>query len=578
MTNFASRLTMVAIIALGVCLPTAARKTNVPQVAPYAQTMLSGELSTRVQRNMLRLEEEKYQPQNVFLTEEQSLDWPGDTEGRTILALTLDAQASHRTPKYLDEIIRLVPAHLNAQGYMGTIHPGIAHEQQLSGNGWMLRALCEYYEWKKDDGVRQVISSIARNLFLPLTDKFAAYPIRPEDRVQGKGAESGSIVASRDGWALSTDVGCVFIGMEGLIHAYAVLGDEELRKPIETLIDRFLQVDLTGIKAQTHATLTACRGLLRYAALTGQSRYVQEAETRFRLYVAEGMTENYENYNWFDRFDTWTEPCAIVDSYMLAVQLWQQTLKPEYLEYAELIYYNAICHTQRHNGGFGCDNCPGKAIGSMRLAVSAPEAHWCCTMRGGEGLSAAVRYTCFSRGKDVWMPFLRSGSFTMPLSRGALSMEVSTGYPFDGHVEVAVKDNSAGQVSLRLPAPSWTTGAQLTLNGKPVTARHEQGFLVLKRKFRPGDRVVLDFQMPVRVEKPLNSANMDASWRRIFAGPLMLGSDQPTDITLPQTPQWQREGKAEWSVKGTGIRLTPIYHLFDSRVWSDTGYSKQILF
>ena len=93
MTNFVSRLTMVAIIALGVCLPAAARKTDVPQVAPYAQTMLSGELSTRVQRNMLRLEEEKYQPQNVFLTEEQSLDWPGDTEGRTILALTLDAQA-----------------------------------------------------------------------------------------------------------------------------------------------------------------------------------------------------------------------------------------------------------------------------------------------------------------------------------------------------------------------------------------------------------------------------------------------------------------------------------------------------
>ena len=58
----------------------------------------------------------------------------------------------------------------------------------------------------------------------------------------------------------------------------------------------------------------------------------------------------------------------------------------------------------------------------------------------------------------------------------------------------------------------------------------------------------------------------------------MLGSDQPTDITLPQTPQWQREGKAVWSGKGTGIRLTPIYHLLDSRVWSDTGYSKQMLF
>ena len=98
--------------------------------------------------------------------------------------------------------------------------------------------------------------------------------------MQGQGAESGNIVASRDRWMLSTDVGCVFIGMEGLIHAYAVLGDEDLKKPIEILLNRFLQMDLTGIKAQTHATLTACRGLLRYAQLTGERRWVDEVEKR----------------------------------------------------------------------------------------------------------------------------------------------------------------------------------------------------------------------------------------------------------------------------------------------------------
>ncbi len=578
MANFMGRLTLAAVLTLSVGLPAEARKNSLPQPAPFGQTTLKGELALRVERNMQRLEEEKYWPQNVFLTEEQSLDWPGDTEGRTILALTLDAQASHRTPRYLDEIIRQIPSHLNDMGYMGTIHPGIAHEQQLSGNGWMLRGLCEYYLWKKDESVRKVIGSIARNLFLPLTDKFAAYPIRPEDRVQGKGAESGSIVASQDGWMLSTDVGCVFIGMEGLIHAYAVLGDEDLRKPIETLIDRFLQVDLTGIKAQTHATLTACRGLMRYAELTGESRYAREAEARFRLYVENGMTENYENYNWFDRFNTWTEPCAIVDSYMLAVQLWQQTQNPEYLEYAELIYYNGLCHTQRHNGGFGCDNCPGKATGTRRLAVSTPEAHWCCSMRGGEGLSSAVRYTCFSQGKSVWMTFLRPGQYSMPLSRGALDFEVTTSYPFASQVALVVKGNTAGKVTLRLPVPSWTEGARLTLNGQPVEARHERGFLVLGRNFRQGDRVAVDFQMPVRVEGTLNTANMDSQWRRVFAGPLMLGSDSPADVTLPASPQLERGTGDAWLLKGTDTRLTPIYHLLDAKVWEGTGYSKQILF
>lgn len=578
MMDITSCLTLAATLCFGLTLSASARKPRIPQPAPFGTTVLTGELSQRVQRNMQRLEEEKYQPQNVFLTEEQSLDWPGDTEGRTILALTLDAQASHRTPRYLQEIIDLIPSHLNAQGYMGTPHPGVAHEQQLSGNGWMLRALCEYYRWTGDERVRRVISSIARNLFLPLTNKFAAYPIRPQDRVQGQGAESGSIVATQDGWMLSTDVGCVFIGMEGLIHAYDVLRDPDLRKPIETLIDRFLQVDLTGIKAQTHATLTACRGLMRYAEITGDKRYVREAAERFALYVANGMTENYENYNWFDRFDTWTEPCAIVDSYMLAVQLWQQTLDASYLEQAELIYYNALCHTQRYNGGFGCDNCPGQAMHTRRLAVSVPEAHWCCSMRGGEGLSSAVRYTCFSQAQDVWMPFFRSGRFGMPLAHGQLDYEVSTFYPLGGHVELRVTGNTAGRATLHLAAPSWAQDVRLSLNGAPVQAKAARGFVSLKRDFRVGDVVTLDFTVPVRVQGTLCAANTAPSWRRIFAGPLMLGSDAPADVTLPAQPVWQRGGEAEWRVEGTSIRLTPLYHLLNARVWEGTDYSKQILF
>lgn len=67
------------------------------------------ELLMRVERNYGRLEESKYQPDNVFLTMEQSWGWPGDTEGRTILALVLDAQRTGRAPKHLDEILRRLP-------------------------------------------------------------------------------------------------------------------------------------------------------------------------------------------------------------------------------------------------------------------------------------------------------------------------------------------------------------------------------------------------------------------------------------------------------------------------------------
>ena len=70
----------------------------------FENVKVGGELRDRLMRNFNRLEETKYQPDHVFLTEEESGYWPGDTEGRTILGLVMDARATGRTPLYLDEI------------------------------------------------------------------------------------------------------------------------------------------------------------------------------------------------------------------------------------------------------------------------------------------------------------------------------------------------------------------------------------------------------------------------------------------------------------------------------------------
>ncbi|MFR3488373.1 MAG: hypothetical protein ACLTTP_03230 [Alistipes ihumii] len=276
---------------------------------------------------------------------------------------------------------------LNAKGYLGSIHEGSADEQQLSGHGWLLRGLCEYYAWKKDPQVLEIARGIVDSLFLPIAPLVDRYPLSEEQRVSGAGDMSGRVQNTVDGWALSSDVGCVFIGMEGLIHSYQYIPSEESKALIDKLIALFERMDLTGIRAQTHASLTALRGMLRYAALTGDTTLIPRVEKRWKLYKEYGMTENYENYNWFERYDTWTEPCAIVDSYLLATQLWAATRNPTYLEDADKIYLNGIAATQRHNGGFGCD----KPVGVVypELGIHADEAYWCCTMRGGEGLGRA---------------------------------------------------------------------------------------------------------------------------------------------------------------------------------------------
>ena len=97
-----------------------------------------GDLGARCALLMGRLEDRIYRPENIFTAEQNG--WPGDWEGRTILALTLLSRATGRTASYLREIIARLPEMLNEKGYLGPVMPdGVVDEQQLSGHSWLLR-------------------------------------------------------------------------------------------------------------------------------------------------------------------------------------------------------------------------------------------------------------------------------------------------------------------------------------------------------------------------------------------------------------------------------------------------------
>ncbi len=550
------------------------------------EIQIKGDLAKRLNRNFNRLEEEKYQPEHVFLTDKESGGWPGDTEGRTILGLVMDARATGRTPEYLQTIINLLPEHLNAYGYMGEVHPGIMDEQQVSGNGWMLRGLCEYYLWKKDAGVLKIIKSIADNLFVAGKSYYNTYPIKPEEEEKGTGEMSGSIHSRLGNWKLSTDIGCLFIGMDGLIQAYDILREEGIKDAIIEIIEKFQMVDFVKIHAQTHATLTGLRGLIRFSDIIGEgTTYINFVENVWGLYKEWGMTENYENYNWFKRYDTWTEPCAIIDSYMLAVQLWQHTGKVQYLEDAELIYYNAIAHTQRVNGGFGCDNCP--VPGDPYLRIHAYEAHWCCTMRGGEGLGRIAGNSYFTNGSTLLVPFFGDNTARINSDTG-LKVDISqtSGYPFSGDVKLVLNEEPEGLNSIKIFGNiKWARKHSLHINGVKIPLIIKDGFVVIERPFRKGDIIELRFENIMHKERLLNNdiavgkysgsskSNLSSNsnnkactseFFKIMKGPLVMGvlSDKPIRLKEAGSKQYP---------------LRPVYHLMDSTV-AGKCYKKQILF
>jgi hypothetical protein len=551
---------------------------EVPGPVGFDQVDIKGELYQRAMKNFDRLETDIYYPENVFPKRhhESSAGWPGDKEGRTILGLVLEAQATHRTPLYLDEMIRILPGKLNKKGYLGPIQGDTIDEQQLSGHGWLLRGLCEYYLWKKDAKVKTYIEGIINNLALPTKGHHKNYPISPTERLGGTGGMSGTSTSVVNNWKLSSDVGCDFIFMDGVVQAYGLFPSAPVKTLIDEMMSRFYEMDLVGINAQTHATLTGLRAALRYFEITGHKELLPKVEKRYRLYREQAMTENFENYNWFERPE-WTEPCAIVDSYLLAVQLWQNTLTSKYLDDAQLIYYNAIGHTQRSNGGFGCDNCPGPF--DNFLSVKADEAFWCCTMRGGEGLARAVQYSYFTNGDTLIVPSFNNSSVRFRLNNSSVTISQQTGYPFGNKVIFSVESlTKPALMTLKFFIPSWVNGPEITINYKPVDFKVKNSFAVISSQIQEGDKIEYSFGMNSGVASVANRIHTRPGYVRLYYGPLLLGYEGDPEINIPKNAEIEVHSAFNFHLKGTDNILSPVYHLMDAKVSKSSGYRKQILF
>lgn len=496
----------------------------------YSKVTAKGELGARCALLSSRLEAPIYRPDVIFGIEQAG--WPGDWEGRTILALTCQAQVTKREPSYLDEIVLQLKDHCNERGYLGPIYDGKLNEQQLSGHGWLLRGLCEYYLYRKCDYVLPLIDGIVRGLFLPAAGKYASYPVLPKQRDNG-GDMSGNTLGFIGDWLISTDTGCAYIGMDGLIQAYAVLSenlpdrdrDEKVNALIDEMTEQFCRIPFVLIKMQTHATLTGVRGLLRRYGQTNDKTLLEEAKRIFDLYESHGMTMTYANKNWFDRPE-WTEPCAVIDSYMAASQLYALCDEPKYAELSQLILYNGVFHAQRNNGGFGCDGCAVDGV----LTTHCFEAYWCCTMRGGEGLAAAAAYAVTDNGVIV-------NPISVDTKVNGKRLSIVSGYPYKN--KIRIKYEGGGR--LYFFVPSWT---------KSVKCEYVSGC----------DENYVYIDAPDNVEFTVTyTFNIWNDDDRIYDGPLMLASTEPMKLNdgfdvLKEDGKYTAKGKELSVLTGTYLK------------------------
>src|SRR5439155_24005055 len=101
----------------------------------------------------------------------------------------------------------------------------------------------------------------------------------------------------------------------------------------------------------------------------------------------------------------------------------------------------------------------------------------------------------------IWVNLYGANTLETKLAGGqSVKLTQETDYPWNGKIRLAVNDCRSTAFALKIRIPGWAQRASVRVNHKPAGPIAKPAhYLELRRVWRPGDVVDLDFPMPPRL-------------------------------------------------------------------------------
>ena len=219
------------------------------------------------------------------------------------------------------------------------------------------------------------------------------------------------------------------------------------------------------------------------------------------------------------------ESCCTYNMLRLAEHLFAWQSSSAVMDYYERALYNHILGSQNPETGMASYFLP-LATGTHRVYSTPFDSFWCCV---GSGFESHAKYGENIYWRDDNTLFI---NLFIPsvLRSEEVAVRLETAFPSDGTVRLTVEESALPRIAFRLP--SWSGTPAVRVNGRKVRVRADvSGYLVLERRWKPGDRIEVDYPMSYRVE----TAVQDPSVGVVMRGPVVLAKRLGTEgFVAPQ--------------------------------------------
>jgi DUF1680 family protein len=271
-------------------------------------------------------------------------------------------------------------------------------------------------------------------------------------------------------------------------------------------------------------------GMADLAAITGDPAYAKAADALWqsvvghKLYLTGGIGSDASTEGFGPDYalpnDGYNETCAAIGN-----ALWNQRMfllhgDAKYVDVLERTIYNGFLAGVALTGDKFFYPNPLVSDGKSKFNHgSAERAPWfgcsCCPVNDVRFIPEIAGCIYATRADALYVNLFIGGTAETKVAGTPVKLTQQTRYPFDGQVALTVEPQRAATFTLNVRLPGWARneplpsdlyryddglmpGVTLAINGKAVKFKPAKGYAAIKRKWKAGDVVTLNLEMPVR--------------------------------------------------------------------------------
>ncbi|QOG03044.1 glycoside hydrolase family 127 protein [Flavobacterium sp. MDT1-60] len=362
----------------------------------------------------------------------------------------------------------------------------------------------------------------------------------------------------------------------GLIKLYQITGKEEYLKLAKYYLDNRGNPNnhkLYGEYAQDHIPVVqqnevvghAVRAVYMYAgmtdiaAMTKDKGYTDAINNLWnnmvnkKMYITGGIGSRHDgeafgaNYE-LPNLTAYNETCAAIGDVYWNHRLHNLSGNSKYFDVIERTMYNGLI------SGISLDGKEFFYPNALEADGFFKSNRGSCTRQAWFDCSCCptnlIRFIpsipglIYSKSNDVlYVNLYASNNASFKVGKTDLQISQQTGYPWNGKVAISVNPKKESQFSIKLRVPGWarnevlpgdlytykkasTQKATINVNGETLVIQPEEGYFIVTRNWKKGDKINLNFPMEVQEVETNSKVETNKNKVSLEYGPIVYAVEE----------------------------------------------------